>query len=449
LQKKSITLDALFTELAKPGEDVIQEEVFCERLAKLDGAGIQAEHGKLLYQSLQAGSGGIARRRFCSFIQQYFVVIKVIALTNEFEISTCKTIRKAEVDEIIEAIEGPKTDEKLGLVRVRGRSLTDGAQGWISVKGNQGTPFLQEVEKPFYSCNKEVPLENDFAGSAAVRTLKADEVLELMEGPRTETYPDGLRARGKTSGDDALGWFTIKDQKGVVFAEVSDKYYTCSSSVAMTDGFDIKNCKVLRKFAVGELFIAEGEPKMEESAEITRVRGKAVKDNVEGWITIKGNAGTVYATVSKKHYTIRQTVPLQKRFNTGSEGVRELMKDEAIEVTETKTEKFEPAVRVKGRVLGDGAVGWITLKADTVKPWVPFYTAVKATPLHETLAIAGAKVVRELVAGEKLELLEGPTETTDGESAARVLRMRGRAEKDNVVGWVTVRNAEGKSVLKC
>lgn len=292
-------------------------------------------------------------------------------------------------------------------------------------------------------------MENDFAGSATIRALKADEVLELMEGPRTETYSDGLRARGKASGDDAAGWFTIKDQKGAVFAEMSDKYYTCSSSVAMTDGFDIKNCKVLRKFAVGELFIAESEPKMEESAEITRVRGKAVKDNVEGWITIKGNAGTVYATVSKKHYTITQTVPLQKRFNTGSEAVRELTQDEAIEVTETKAEKFEPAVRVKGRVLGDGAVGWITLKADTVKPWVPIYTAVKATPLHETLAIAGAKVVREILAGEKLELLEGPTETTDGETEAKVLRMRGRAEKDNAVGWVTVRNAEGKPVLKC
>merc|ERR1719373_723285 len=76
--------------------------------------------------------------------------------------SEAKTIRKADMDEVIEILEGPKTDAKLGLTRVRGKFLTDGTEGWISVRGNQGTPFLTEVEKPYYACTEEVPLEAEF-----------------------------------------------------------------------------------------------------------------------------------------------------------------------------------------------------------------------------------------------------------------------------------------------
>merc|ERR1719329_499842 len=360
LERKKLTHEALFAELVTAGEDGISETAFCGRWAKLEGVSAHAEHGKLLCEMLAAGSGSITRRRLCAFIQQYFVVIKTIALTTDFDVSKCKTVRKADIDEIIEVVEGPKTDDS-GLVRVRGRSLSDGKEGWISVKGNQGTPFLQEVEKPFYSCNKETQLDADFEGSAAVRTLKADEVLELLEGPRTETYPDGVRARGKASKDDKLGWFTVVDRRGEVFAEMSTKYYTCSSSVAMTDGFDIKSCKVLRKLAVGEAFIAEDEPKVESGADITRVQGRAVKDDLAGWITIKGNAGTIFAAQSTKHYTVTKDVPLLKR-KGDADALRTLEKGEAVEVAETQREKFEPALRVKGRALGDGAEGWITLR---------------------------------------------------------------------------------------
>ena len=31
------------------------------------------------------------------------------------------------------------------------RSLADGTQGWLSIKGNQGSVFLKEADKPFYT----------------------------------------------------------------------------------------------------------------------------------------------------------------------------------------------------------------------------------------------------------------------------------------------------------
>lgn len=101
--------------------------------------------------------------------------------------------------------------------RIMGRSLADGVEGWVSVRGNQGTPFLKEVEKRYYASVVELPLEDAFKAEGeakVVRALKADEVLELLEGPRKQTFEAGTRVKGKASSDGAVGWFTAKDSTG-------------------------------------------------------------------------------------------------------------------------------------------------------------------------------------------------------------------------------------------
>jgi len=281
VQTRGITLDVLFADLAGAGGERITEEAFCKRLEGLPDLSITPEHAKLLCRNVEAG--GVGKRKFVSFLQQYYVVIKGIAVTNEFDIGKAKTIRKADVDEVIEVLEGPQVDEKIGLTRIRGKSLSDGQEGWISVKGNQGTAFLQEVEKPYYSCAEEVIMEADFKGDGQgpIRTLKVDEVIELIEGPRKETFPPALRIKAKAVSDSATGWLTAKDQKGVQFAEQDVKYYSCTTSVAMTDDLDIKNCKVIRKLNVGELFTVEEGPHEDKDAGISRVKGKALSDEKE------------------------------------------------------------------------------------------------------------------------------------------------------------------------
>merc|ERR1712072_1375620 len=179
--------------------------------------------------------------------------------------------------------------------------MMDGTSGWVSVKGNQGTPFLQEVEKPFYTSRKELPLDKELSGSEATRNLAVDEILELVEGPKKVVYPDVKRAKAKASKDGAIGWLTLKDKNEVDYAEANKKLYTIKASVAMTDGANIKECKVVRKLAEGELFEMEGVAK---------------KDGQRGWLTSKGNAGTVYAEPTTKYYTVTKEVDLQKAFKS-------------------------------------------------------------------------------------------------------------------------------------
>merc|ERR1719414_350576 len=172
-----------------------------------------------------------------------------------------------------------------------------------------------------------------------------------------------------------------------------------------------------------------------------------MKDGLVGWVTIKGNAGTVYAEESTKLYTLLRETPLQRRFSSvGAETLRVLGKDEAVEILEgPKDEKFDALVRAKGKALSDGAIGWVTVKEKALKPWTPFYKCTNGTVIQDSLLVKGAQTVRKLEAGEVIEVLEGPMVEKDLE----VLRIRGRAEKDGAVGWITLKGNQGTPFLVC
>jgi hypothetical protein len=444
-QTSGISEDQLFDQLAQGGER-IAEATLCSKLESLDGLNIKPQHAKLICKRIEAGD--VSRRRFLNYVQLYYAVVKSIALTDNKDVNECKTVRKAEHQEVMEVIEGPFPDEKTGLIRVRVRSMMDRMEGWVSVKGNQGTPFLQEVEKPFYTTRKEMSLDKELSGSDAVRTLIVDEVLEHIEGPRTLVYSDVRRAKFKASKDGAVGWVTMKDKNQVEYAEVNKTLYCIKQAVAMTDSANINDSKVLRKLQEGELFEMEGEP-VEDAATpgIARIQGVAKKDGMKGWVTSKGNAGTAYVEPAAKCYTVTKAVELHKAFKSVDvkcEVVRTLEVGEALHMTEgPKDEKVPQDSRVKVRAFSDGSCGWISRKEGFVKSWTPNYKCLENIAMHGSrVADDSTEVLRELQKGETVELLEGPV--SEGAS----MRIRCVAKKDRIVGWVTLTTL-GKRFLDC
>merc|ERR1712080_192544 len=131
-----------------------------------------------------------------------------------------------------------------------------------------------------------------------------------------------------------------------------------------------KECSVLRKLVEGETFEMVGDV-MEDNG-VCRVEMTALKDGKKGWITTKGNAGTVYAEPSAKSYSVTREVFLNKKFTSSDQPedvVRTLETAERFQLLEgPREEQSMPEVRVKVRATNDGEVGWITKKADTVKP---------------------------------------------------------------------------------
>eukprot|EP00929_Paragymnodinium_shiwhaense_P000255 TRINITY_DN1004_c0_g1_i4.p1 TRINITY_DN1004_c0_g1~~TRINITY_DN1004_c0_g1_i4.p1 ORF type:complete len:1725 (-),score=879.13 TRINITY_DN1004_c0_g1_i4:177-5351(-) len=436
--------EKLFEQLSK-NKDTLPEATFCSTVSGLAGVKIPAEHAKLVSRHVARGEKAIGKRDFLRYVQLFYEVVKDSVFTSEVDVGAAKIARKAETGELVEVLEGPIVDEKSELERVRVKSLVDSEEGWMTLKGNQGTAFLKEVEKPYFSIKMAVSLDAEAKASKAVRQLSLCEVVELLGGPVTEVAADVERAKVKTAKDNLVGWITLKDQHSDILCKPSDEL-EIKASVALTDGSDIKICKVVRKLEVGEKFLCQGESVHDEETGTSRVLGKALKDNKEGWVTTKGSKGTVYAESADKKYTVVKPVELQARLQTGSAGAkRTLAEGETVMLLEgPKEEKAQPVKRIKVCALNDKAVGWISKTDAVVKKWNPVYKCLAPTPLQiarSSAASEGTDAVRELTKGESLELLEGPVkEDTE-------IRMKLKATKDGATGWATVRDAKGKHII--
>merc|ERR1712151_375008 len=109
-----------------------------------------------------------------------------------------------------------------------------------------------------------------------------------------------------------------------------------------------------------------------------------------------------------------------------------------------RDDKAQPEIRAKVRCLSDGKEGWISKKANLVKDWSPTYKCLDKLPMYDTRAgatLEDSKVSRELQKGESVEMIEGPfVDEKD-------IKMKCRALKDGIIGWVTIKS-EAKRLLE-
>merc|ERR1711957_984611 len=212
--------DKLFEKLSKK-KDKISEDAFCKKLTSLEGLNIQAEVAKLIARRVE--TDGISKGHFLNYLQLYFEVVKDIAFTTECDAANSKAVRKADKGELVVVVEGPIHDEKLNVDRVKCKSIKHGTEGWMTVKGNQGTEFLKAVPKPFFEAVKEAPLQKDSkVDSSVVRTLKENEILEQVGIPREEIADPISRTKVKAAKDNAVGWVTLKNKEGQMLATLTD-----------------------------------------------------------------------------------------------------------------------------------------------------------------------------------------------------------------------------------
>merc|ERR1711879_354787 len=130
--------------------DKIPEEAFCKMLESLDlgeEPKLSTELAKLLCTKLEAD--GISKETFMKYVVLYYKITKVIAFTDDPDITKCKTLRKGEEGEIIEVLEGPIFQEESGMTRIRGRAVkAPHTTGWVTISGTKGTAFCEKTTKP-------------------------------------------------------------------------------------------------------------------------------------------------------------------------------------------------------------------------------------------------------------------------------------------------------------
>lgn len=239
----------------------------------------------------------------------------------------------------------------------------------------------------------------------------------------------------------------MRDAKDFFNASPSNNLYVCKSTIAMTDNFDIKNCTVVRKVEVGEaLSVIDGaDGKKDTEVEITRLKFKALRDGTSGWVTLKGNQGTLFVEPSKIHYTINRDVKMRSASTPDSPVVRILKKNEAFSaMAEPIEDQLRTVTVVRSRAMEDGASGWVVWSsgAAPVRPWKPRY--VCRTPVPFTTGIsATTPEVKTAEVGEIFEVVEGPT--FDKINEVRRVKV---AQSGATVGWATIRSRSGEVLLE-
>jgi len=218
-------LDRLFpgTPALKNAEDHPEPVLFSEFA---DDVGDDSEEKKPpVPQGLPKERSGplISRADFNRIVRIFYKVVKEIVLSDSLLIESSGQIRKMDVGEVVEVSQGPILDPSVGVYRIRGRALKDGASGYVTVAGNQGITFLQPGGNVFRvvkstNLSKELKDEKD----NTERILKEGEVLEVLEWARTSGSAIGVtRIKGKAQNDGAIGWATILSSEGQVFLEAA------------------------------------------------------------------------------------------------------------------------------------------------------------------------------------------------------------------------------------
>jgi len=216
-----------------------------------------------------------------------FICKQSIALTTELDIAVGKPLRKLELGELIEVIEEATEDTKRALLRAKVKAKKDGKEGFITVKGNQGTTYMDESEKHFV-LKKSISLDKGFmTGSPVHRMLEEGEVFEITDSPKTERKEGAERVKGRNLADGTEGWFT----KTAVNFQPWSMRYVCSQPTALNDTLNLSS-KASRKLEADEVLEALDTPVLESN--VLRVRVKAEKDGLVGFASIRGNAGTAF-----------------------------------------------------------------------------------------------------------------------------------------------------------
>jgi len=201
------------------GDAPIPKDKFVEFIKGLSDFELAEGQAESLFEHIVEGTGDIGKDKFLELVRLYYKCVKGTVLNEEISIKS-KTVRRLEMGEVLEALEGPAKEEGVGVLRVRCQCVSDEAVGWATIAGNQGTPFL-EPGGNFYNVVKETLLTDGLSvqDSKTVRRLSRGEVIEVLEFPKKDASVDVRRIRGRAKLDGARGWVTVASNQGTAFLE--------------------------------------------------------------------------------------------------------------------------------------------------------------------------------------------------------------------------------------
>mmetsp|Transcript_93948 Transcript_93948/g.289726 ORF Transcript_93948/g.289726 Transcript_93948/m.289726 type:complete len:1988 (+) Transcript_93948:65-6028(+) len=278
--------DEVLELLEGPREEVSSSEVHLKMTACKD-----ASAGWLTLRDL-------AGTTFASTSPKVYVCRSTIAMTDVFDIASCKVVRKVDIGEALVVVEGQQeqSDAEKSIKRLKFRGTKDDREGWVTLQGNQGTVYV-EPSKSHYVIEKQTAVRQSLEkDSAVVRQLSTGEVVEGVDAPK-EVRPDtkmGVKARSLEDGK--AGWITFAPGPMAPVKPWIPKY-TCKAAVPLTLALQAKDADTIRQAEPGEVFEAVEGPSLDKSTGLRRIRCATASDGVVGWATLRGSDGTAFLEV--------------------------------------------------------------------------------------------------------------------------------------------------------
>eukprot|EP00439_Symbiodinium_sp_Y106_P004155 s3666_g1.t1 len=147
----------------------------------------------------------------------------------------------------------------------------------------------------------------------------------------------------------------VRKTRSASIAAATFKERWCVKEVAVTPALEVKGSTAMRKLELEETVEVLGQHSTEEAAGLLRSRCRALRDNLEGWVTLNGNQGTAFLKrISKPYYFCKAETPLMECCASTGKPLGTARHGELLEVLEgPRLEKTAEVSKAKGKAIKD------------------------------------------------------------------------------------------------
>jgi len=142
-------------------------------------------------------------------------------------------------------------------------------------------------------------------------------------------------------------------------------FYKAVKEIVLSDKLLIQGASQMRRLEPGEVIEVLEGPTMDDSVNVFRVKGRALKDGAIGWVTLAGQQGITFLMPGGNVFKVMRPVPLCEELKDvdGEKTLKSLEPGAVLEVLEwSRTSRSALGVtRIKARVQGDNVKGWVTV----------------------------------------------------------------------------------------
>jgi len=153
------------------------------------------------------------------------------------------------------------------------------------------------LSKAEYRCIKRALATDvvDISEAKRIRRIELEETVEVLEKYQPCPKTGITRFRGKMC-EGAEAFFSITGNKHSRYLILNTNGYLVTKETVMTDQFQMKGFRSLKRLKPGDYIRGWSEPEFEAESNLWRMRATSFDGKVSGWVSVRTNQGPVFIT---------------------------------------------------------------------------------------------------------------------------------------------------------